>query len=69
MKGGILSEVLEELTTDFPELKKILIDDYGRISSAVNVFIGESNIRDLQQEQTIIAEDAVISILPIDEGS
>ncbi len=68
VKGGILSQSLEELTTNFPELKKMLIDDHGRIRSYVNVFVGTSDIRNLQQEQTIVGEDAVISIIPADEG-
>lgn len=68
VKGGVLIQSLEELTTNFPELKKVLIDDHGRISRYMNVFVGQSDVRKLQQEQTLIADDAMISIVPADEG-
>lgn len=64
VKGSILIQALEELATRFPELKRMLVDDHGRIRKDMNVFIGSSDIRQLQQEQTLISETAVISIMP-----
>jgi molybdopterin converting factor small subunit len=68
IKGGTVSESIQELTTNFPELKRHLLDDKGQIRSFVNIFVGDSDIRDLEQEQTIIKEDAVVSIIPAIAG-
>lgn len=68
IKGGTVTEGITELTTNFPDLKKHLLDDKGQIRSFVNVFVGDQDIRDLQQEETIIKEDAVVSIIPAIAG-
>ncbi len=67
-KGGTVEESIQELTTNFPDLKKHLLDDKGKIRSFVNIFVGDEDIRDLQQEQTVIKDDAVISIIPAIAG-
>ena len=34
----------------------------------VNIFVGDEDIRDLQQEQTAVKEDTVVSIIPAIAG-
>ena len=68
IKGGTVAESITELTTNFPELKRHLLDDKGRIRSFVNIFVGDNDIRDLQQEHTLISEDTVVSIIPAIAG-
>ena len=68
VKGGTVSESMTELTTNFPDLKRHLLDDSGRIRTFVNVFVGDDDIRDLQQEQTVIKDDSVVSIIPAIAG-
>jgi molybdopterin converting factor small subunit len=60
--------VVDELTFNFPDLKKHLLDEQGNIRSFVNVFVGDEDIRNLQQEQTPIKEETVISIVPAIAG-
>ena len=60
--------VVGELTHNFPELKKHLLDEQGRLRTFVNVFVGDDDIRNLQQEQTPVKEDTVISIVPAIAG-
>lgn len=60
--------VVNELTYNFPDLKKHLLDENGNIRSFVNVFVGDEDIRNLQQEQTPIKEETVISIVPAIAG-
>jgi len=60
--------VVSELTFNFPDLKKHLLDEQGNIRSFVNVFVGDEDIRNLQQEQTPIKEETVISIVPAIAG-
>lgn len=68
INGGTVAESIEELTTNFPELKRHLLDDKGQIRSFVNIFVGDQDIRDLQQEQTVVKEDTVVSIIPAIAG-
>ena len=68
IRGGTIADSILELTTNFPDLKRHLLDDKGQIRSFVNIFVGEEDIRDLQQEQTIVKEDTVVSIIPAIAG-
>jgi adenylyltransferase/sulfurtransferase len=68
VSGATVGETVQELTTNFPDLKKHLLDENGRIRSYVNVFIGDDDIRDLQQEGTIVKEDTIVSIIPAIAG-
>src|SRR5580704_16284250 len=65
---GTIDSTVKELTQNFPDLKKHLLDEGGNIRSYVNIFIGNDDIRDLQQEKTPVKEDAVISIVPAIAG-
>ena len=65
---GTIHSTVAELTRNFPDLKKHLLDEGGNIRSYVNIFIGNDDIRDLQQEKTTVKEDAVISIVPAIAG-
>jgi len=63
-----IEKTVQELTVNFPELKKHLLDDKGQIRSFVNIFVGDNDIRDLQQEKTLVKTDTVISIVPAIAG-
>lgn len=65
---GTIESSIRELTTNFPDLKRHLLDDTGRIRSFVNIFVGDEDIRDLQQEQTVVKSDTVVSIIPAIAG-
>ena len=68
ISGGTVSESINELTASFPELKRHLLDDKGQIRSFVNIFVGDSDIRDLQQAETQLKDDSVVSIIPAIAG-
>jgi molybdopterin converting factor small subunit len=68
IREGTVGESIKELTTNFPDLKKHLLDETGGIRSFVNVFVGDEDIRDLQQEQTEVRADTVVSIIPAIAG-
>lgn len=66
--GANVQEVIGDLSLNFPELKKHLLDEKGGIRSFVNIFVGEEDIRNLQQEQTAVREDTILSIIPAIAG-
>jgi molybdopterin converting factor small subunit len=63
-----IGEIIQELTRNFPDLKKHLLDDQGKVRSFVNIFAGDEDIRDLQQENTAVNESTVVSIVPAIAG-
>jgi len=63
-----VQDVVNDLSFNFPELKRHLLDDNGKIRSFVNVFVGDDDIRDLQNEHTSLKDDSVISIVPAIAG-
>ncbi|MEJ0102508.1 MAG: MoaD/ThiS family protein [Bacteroidota bacterium] len=66
--AGSVQDIVNDLSLNFPELKRHLLDENGKIRSFVNVFVGDDDIRDLQNEHTSVKEDSVISIVPAIAG-
>jgi molybdopterin converting factor small subunit len=66
--AGTVGEIIEKITSDFPELKKHLLDGQGSIRSFVNIFSGDEDIRDLQAEHTPVQQSSIISIVPAIAG-
>jgi molybdopterin converting factor small subunit len=63
-----IADVLDELTLHYPELKKHLRNADGAIPSFINIFVGDDDIRVLEQEQTPVSENTIISIVPAIAG-
>ena len=68
VKAENIQQTVDELTLNFPDLKKHLLDEQGQIRSFVNIFVGNDDIRNLQQEKTAVRTDTVISIVPAIAG-
>ena len=49
-----VGEALASLTTQFPDLRKNLFNDEGKLRSFVNVYVNDEDIRYAQKEQTPI---------------
>ena len=63
-----IQEAVSELSTNFPDLKKHLLDEGGSIRSFINIFVGDADIRDLQKEKTELNDQSVVSIVPAIAG-
>lgn len=68
IEAGNIKGAINELALNFPDLKKHLLDESGNIRSFVNIFVGNDDIRNLQQENTVVHADAVVSIIPAIAG-
>src|SRR5450631_2376474 len=68
VSAGTVHNTVQELILNFPDLKKHLLDEGGKIRSYVNIFVGNDDIRNLQQGETTVKEDTVISIVPAIAG-
>ena len=62
--AATVGEALASLTTQFPDLKKNLFNDEGKLRSFVNVYVNDEDIRYLQKDSTAVAEGDTISIVP-----
>lgn len=64
LSGSSVGEVLEQLTNQYPLLKKHLFIDEGNLRNFVNIYVNENDIRSQQKIQTPIKEGDTLSIIP-----
>ncbi len=64
LTGATVGEVLGALTSRFPDLKKHLYSDEGKLRSFVNVYLNDEDIRYLNKEATPVAPSDTLSIVP-----
>jgi molybdopterin converting factor small subunit len=64
LAGATVAEVLASLTQKFPDLRKQLFNDEGKLRSFVNVYLNDEDIRYLSKEQTRVKDGDTLSIVP-----
>jgi sulfur-carrier protein len=64
LTGASVGEVLAALVTRFPDLRKQLFNDEGRLRSFVNVYLNDEDIRYLKKDATPVASGDTLSIVP-----
>jgi molybdopterin converting factor small subunit len=62
--GRTVNEVLSALCDQYPDLRKNLFNDQGRLRSFVNVYVNDEDIRYLEKGDTPVNDEDVISIVP-----
>ena len=68
IEAGNVEEVLLDLSNNFPDLKKHLVDEKGEIRSFLNIFVGDDDIRDLALGKTPLSQETIVSIVPAIAG-
>jgi adenylyltransferase/sulfurtransferase len=63
-KGSTAGEVLSALTIQYPDLRKQLYTDEGKLRSFVNVYVNDEDIRYMQRDSTPVNEGDTLSIVP-----
>jgi adenylyltransferase/sulfurtransferase len=65
VKGATIHEALGGLTASYPDLRKQLFTEDGKLRSFVNVYLNDEDIRYLDaKEQTAVSEKDSLSIIP-----
>ena len=59
-----VGEMLRKLTGQYPDLRKQLFTDDGKLRRFVNVYVNDEDIRYLEHENTAVEQDDTISIVP-----
>ncbi len=62
--GGTVGEALSALTSQFPDLRKQLFTDEGKVRSFVNVYLNDEDIRYLSKDSTPAKDGDTISLVP-----
>jgi adenylyltransferase/sulfurtransferase len=64
LEGSNVSEVLTELVSKFPDLRKQIFNEAGKLRSFVNVYLNDEDIRYLGKEATPVVQTDTLSIVP-----
>ncbi len=64
VSGSTIAEALNALTARFPDIKKNLFNDQGKLRSFVNVYVNDEDIRYLDKTDTKLHGTETISIVP-----
>ena len=68
VEAGSVAALIEELESKHPGIKERLCDANGAVRRFVNVFVGEEDIRFLDELQTAVAAGDEVSIVPAIAG-
>jgi adenylyltransferase/sulfurtransferase len=64
VSGGTIGEVLGALTSQYPDLRKQIFNDEGKVRSFVNVYLNDEDIRYLGKDATPTKDGDTISLVP-----
>jgi adenylyltransferase/sulfurtransferase len=62
--GATVGEVLSALTTQYPDLRKQIFNDEGKLRSFVNVYLNDEDIRYLGKDATAVSDGDTLSLVP-----
>ena len=66
--GATLSEVLDDLDASYAGIKGRILDDNGELRRFVNVYVGNDDVRFLENLQTPTPDGVQISVIPAVAG-
>jgi adenylyltransferase/sulfurtransferase len=64
VNGGTVADALSQLTAQYPNIKKNLFNDQGKLRSFVNIYVNDEDIRYLNKDATALQGNETISIVP-----
>jgi sulfur-carrier protein len=65
VSAATVNGALDELTSNFPDLRKHLFTGEGRLRAFVNVYLNDEDVRYLpQKEATAVSASDTLSIVP-----
>ena len=64
LDAASVDDMLGQLGTLYPDLRRHLFDPQGRLRKFVNIYVNDEDIRYLAAERTPVQPDDTISIIP-----
>ena len=68
VEGKTVNEAILELADEYQGLKRHLLDENNKVRSFIRLYLGDEDINQLQNGETPIDEDSIISIIPAIAG-
>jgi len=68
LNARTVSDALKELVTEFPNLRRHLYSESGRLRNFINIYLNEEDIRYKEGESTALKEGDVLMIVPAVAG-
>ena len=62
--GATVGEVLAALTTEYPDLRKQIFTDEGKLRSFVNVYLNDEDIRYIGKDAAPASDADTLSLVP-----
>ncbi|WP_422358674.1 MoaD/ThiS family protein [Reichenbachiella sp.] len=66
--GSTVQQSVEDLAKQFPDLNKHIFDAEGKIRQFIRIYVGDEDINALENENTKVDNNSVISIIPAIAG-
>ena len=66
--GATLAEVLDDLDARYAGIKGRILDDNGQLRRFVNVYVGNDDVRFLEELQTATPDGTQVSVIPAVAG-
>ena len=67
-EGATLTEVLDHLDASYPGIRGRIVDEAGALRRFVNVYVGNDDVRFLEDLATATPEGTQISVIPAVAG-
>ena len=64
VQAATVGEALNALTSSYPDLRRHLYSDEGKLRAFVNLYLNDEDIRYLQHDQTAVKDSDTLSIVP-----
>ncbi len=64
VEGNTVGEALDQISRAYPDIRRHLYNDDGRLRSFINVYVNDEDVRHLQQDRTPLKEQDEIRIIP-----
>ena len=66
--GGTIHQVINNFAMENPEIRNHLFDNDGNLRRFIRIYLGDIDIKTLDNEKTSVNEDAIINIIPAIAG-
>ena len=64
VQAGSVEKALQQLLAAYPDLRKHLYTDQGKLRAFVNIYVNDEDVRYLQKDATTVKDGDSIAIVP-----
>ncbi|MDR3280127.1 MAG: MoaD/ThiS family protein [Synergistaceae bacterium] len=67
-KGAIIAEAIADFAASYPDIKQHLYDEGGTLRSFINIYLGDTNIKNLGGLDTPLKDGDILMLVPAIAG-